>query len=534
MARRSVSKARKTQASVANGDAAKLDRGSQDAPPRSPESGAQGALDGVDSNAVFERFPEAVLLVRRDGGAFAANHAAEALTGFPGAELVRRRVEELVALGGKPLTLRRLVKLAAYAKAQHEGVLRRADGTDVPISLSVSDISGAGPPLVAVVIRDISEQRATLAKLNEAIQHQQFHVDRMPLAQIVWDTSFRVVDWNPAAERIFGYTRKQAYGRHAYELVVPESAQPMVDKIWAELLRGDTTSHSINLNRRRDGSTLTCEWFSTSLRSPDNTIAGVASMAMDVSERAKLEERIRDAQKLESLGILASGIAHDFNSSLMVILGNVSLLRSVKSLPAQCFDHLELIEDASSRANELVKHLLAYARTGRHNPQPTQINRVIQGAATFVRSSMGPDYELVLMLDDAVPVVHADRSQLEQVVVNLCMNAAQAMEGGGQVRIETRQKKLSIAMAAKCVPFGAHAGDYVELVVRDTGCGMDRERISRIFDPFFSTKADGHGLGLAAVLGILRQHNGVARVLSQVGRGTDFHVYFPPEPTEGA
>jgi len=490
-------------------------------------------LAGVDCDAVFARFPEAVLLVKCDDGALVSNRGAEELTGFPVVELVNRRFGDLVTLGGKPLTVRRLVKLATDAEDRHEAVLRRSDGTEVPISLSVSDISASGRPLVAVVLQDISEQKATLARLNDAVQHLQFHVDRMPLAHIVWDRSFRVVDWNSAAERIFGYTRKQSRGRHAYELIVPEGARPAVDKIWEELLRGDTTSHSINMNRRRDGTTLTCEWFNTPLRSPDGTIAGVASMAMDVSERAELEERIRDAQKLESLGILASGVAHDFNSSLMVILGNVTLLRSVKDLPARCIDHLELIEDAGSRATELVKHLLTYARTGRHNPQPTQINRVIQEAATFVRSSLGPNYELTMTLDDAVPLVHADRSQLEQVVLNLCMNAAQAMNAGGKVQIETCRQKLSIAMAAKCVPYGAHPGAYVELVIRDTGCGMDRETIPRIFDPFFSTKTHGHGLGLAAVLGILRQHNAMARVVSKAGRGTDFHVYFPPAPTGG-
>jgi len=485
-------------------------------------------LAGVDCRVVFEQFPEAVLLVRRDVGTLAGNRAAEALTGFAAVELMSRRFDDLVTIEGKPLMVRELAKLAADAVRQHEAVLRRCDGGEVPISFSVSDISASGQPLLAVVLRDNSEQKATLARLNEAVQYLRFHMDRTPLAHIVWDRSFRVADWNAAAERIFGYTREQAFGRDAYELIVPESAHATVGKVWQELLRGDTTSHSINLNRRRDGTTLTCEWFNTPLRSMDGTIAGVASMAMDVSERAELEERIREAQKFESLGILASGIAHDFNNSLMIILGNVALLRSVEGLPAKCFDHLELVEDAGSRASELVKHLLAYARTGRHNPQPTQLNTVIQEAAAFVRSSLGPNYELSLTLDDGLPLVYADRSQLEQVVVNLCMNGAQAMKAGGTVQIETRPQRLSAAMVAKCIPYGcAHVGDYVELVVRDAGCGMDPATTSRIFDPFFSTKTDGHCLGLAAVLGILRQHDAVARVVSKVGRGTNFYVYFP-------
>jgi len=482
---------------------------------------------------VFEEFPEAVFLVRHDMPVLAANARAVVLTGLSASELSGRRLEDLVSCRGGPLTFRRLAKLATESVDHHEGVLRRADGTTLPVALSVSDLRKSGQPLIAIAVRDISSQLAMLASLNDAIQRLKFHVERMPLAHVVWDTSFRVVDWNAAAERIFGYTRKQALGKHAYDLLVPESAKTAVERVWQGLLEGDTASHSLNLNRRRDGSTLTCEWFNTPLRSPDGGIVGVASMAMDVSKRQETEERIRDAQKLESLGILASGIAHDFNSSLMVILGNAALLRAVKDLPARCLEHLELIEDAGARANELVKHLLAYARTGRHNPQPTQLNSVIQDAAAFVRSSLGPKYELCLSLGDELPAIHADRSQLEQVVLNLCLNAAQAMPDGGVVRVETQPVRLTVAAASKCVPYGAHAGDYVEVTVRDTGCGMERETISRIFDPFYSTKSDGHGLGLAAVLGILRQHNAVAHVLSKPGRGTDFHVYFPPAQPEG-
>jgi PAS domain S-box-containing protein len=376
-------------------------------------------------------------------------------------------------------------------------------------------------------VRDTSEQRKVVEQLNDALQRLSFHIERMPLAYIVWNTDFRVLQWNPAAERIFGYTREEALGKHAYELVVPPDAQPTVDRVWADLLAGDTSSHSINANVRKNGTRLTCEWFSTPLLDLAGRVHGVASMAMDITERALVESRIRDAQKLESLGLLAGGVAHDFNSSLMVILGNTSLLRALKGLPHRALQYLELIEEAGLRASELIKHLLAYARTGRHNPQPTNLNTVINEAMLFVRSSIGKLHEVTLKLTDPLPLVLADRSQVDQIIVNLCLNAMQAMPGGGTIEVTTGRATLTRDCLRNCVPFDAEAGDYVELLVADTGCGMDGETVSRIFDPFFTTKAEGHGLGLAAVLGILRQHRAAACVESQPGNGTRFHVYFP-------
>jgi len=364
-------------------------------------------------------------------------------------------------------------------------------------------------------------------RLNDALQRLQFHVERMPLAYITWDVDFRVLGWNPAAERMFGYTKGEAVGRHAYDLIVPADTVGQIDEVWDDLLRGDTSSHSINANIRKDGCRLTCEWFNTPLRDSAGRIRGVASMVMDRSEREATEAQLRSAQKLESLGVLASGVAHDFNSSLMIILGNTALLRSMKGLPAQALEHLELIEDAGLRAKQFVKHLLAYARTGRHNPQPADLNDIIRSAVGFVHSSLGKEDHLELDLAKRLPMILADQSQVEQIVVNLCLNAKQALPGGGTITISTRPANLTAKHAACCVPPEAKPGRYVEVAVRDTGCGMDPETIPRIFDPFFTTKTTGHGLGLAAALGILRQHGGAAFVESTVGEGTAFHSYFP-------
>ncbi len=409
----------------------------------------------------------------------------------------------------------------------------RKDGSEVPVEISVAVGWQHDDRIFTAVVRDVTEQRDLVERLNDALQRLQFHVERMPLAYIVWDVDFKVVEWNPAAERIFGYTKSEAMHRHAYELIVPPEAVPAFDSVWEDLLSGSTTSHRINPNVRKDGSRLPCEWFNTSLRDSAGRVRGVASMAMDVSEREAIAARIRDAQKLESLGVLAGGFAHDVNSSLTVILGNISLLRAIGG-PAQpacwsarALESIDLIEAAGARASELVKHLLTYARTGRHNPQPTSINAVIRDTLSLVQSSIGKDHELELRLCEPLPSVMADASQVEQILLNLCLNARQAMPRPGTIVLETRTTDLTPADLRKCVPYDANPGRFVEIVVRDTGIGMNADTISRMFDPFFTTKAQGHGLGMAAVLGILRQHGAVALIESQPGKGTKVHVYFP-------
>jgi len=255
-------------------------------------------------------------------------------------------------------------------------------------------------------------------------------------------------------------------------------------------------------------------------------------MTVDVSEREVMESRIRDAQKLESLGVMASGIAHDFNNSLMIMLGNTALLRSMEGLPSRAVEHIELIEESGARADRLIKHLLAYARTGRHNPQPTDLNDVIRDARTFVQSSVGKQYQLDIRLAKPLPTVLADRGQIEQILLNLCLNASQAMASGGVIRILTGEVNLTATDTARCVPYDAKPGRYVELAVTDGGHGMDETTVIRVFDPFFTTKREGHGLGLAAVLGILRQHRAVAAIDSTVGKGSTVHIFFPVQQNE--
>ena len=460
------------------------------------------------------------------------NPAAELMFGYSETETIGHLVTMLI-----PQRLRRkhVARFKQHAKAaidesfsrSLETIAVRKDGTEFAIEVNVAVGLRNEEKVFVAVMRDISEHREVVERLNDALQRLRFHIERMPLGYIVWDADFRVTEWNPAAEKIFGYRKVEALGKTAHELIVPPDVKATVDKIFAALLKGDPSSHSSNANVRADGSRLTCEWFNTPLRDSQGRIHGVASMIMDLSEREALEAQLRNTQKLESLGVLASGVAHDFNSSLTVILGNTALVKSTECLPPKVYRYLEAVEVAGFRAKDFIDHLLAYARTGRHKPQPTNLNAVVESALTFVRSSIDQRHELKSRLAKQLPTILADHSQVEQVILNLCLNADQALPAAGELLISTRVVRLSSVRASKCVPDIPTPGQFVELRVSDNGCGMDTETVQRIFDPFFTTKTEGHGLGLASVLGILRQHKAVAYVDSTVGTGTNMHIYFP-------
>ncbi len=495
-----------------------------------PEAQLTAALEAYST--LVDLCNAAVISAGRDARVRSWNPGAQQLFGYTAAEAIGMPINELMHPSFREQHAKAFARhLQNGAPAPFHRILYgdavRRDGRTVPVEVSLGVGRPGSDPFVTAVIRDTSEHHAVVERLNDTLQQLCFHVERMPLAYVVWDTDFRIVEWNPAAERVFGYSREEVLGRHPFDLIVPEDARTAVRQVWDELLSGETSSHSINPNVRKDGARLICEWFNTPLRDSSGHVRGVASMARDMTEHEAMESRIRDAQKLESLGVLAGGVAHDFNSALMVIMGNAALLRSSKGLPPRALAHIELIEDAGSRASLLIKHLLAYARTGRHNPQPTDLNAIVQSSLAFVQSSLGKNYPVDLQLAGELDLIRADRGQVEQVLLNLCLNAMQAMPKGGTITIATRKAVLSGAEAARCVPYDARPGRYAELIVADTGGGMDETTQAKIFDPFFTTKPEGHGLGLAAVLGILRQHHGAARVESQVGKGTRMHIYFP-------
>ena len=366
-----------------------------------------------------------------------------------------------------------------------------------------------------------------LEELREAHQKLTFHVNHMPLAYIVWDTDFRVVEWNPAAERIFGWTAAEALGKYSYEMIVPPEARLHVNGVWAKLLEGDESSYSMNANLRKDGAKITCEWFNAPQRDADGNISGVLTMIHDVSERSRLEKQLQAVQRMESVGTLAGGIAHDFNNALTGILGFSELLRLHLSNDPKAISDLDEIARCAERASTLTRQLLTFARRQIIEPFPFSLNAVVTDLLKFIRKVVGEHIEIQTFLGGSLPAIMADQGQIEQVLMNLCLNARDAMPEGGKLLIETEVAELDMDYV-KSYPY-MRVGRHVVLTVSDTGIGMDETTRERVFEPFFTTKEPGKGtgLGLSMVYGIVKQNNGFIHLYSEPGKGTTFKIYFP-------
>ncbi len=486
---------------------------------------------GLDLCLAFERLGEAILIADTAGRLVMANQAARELLGYSQEELLGQRLSDLTpstpfwsAAGGPGDST--ADKLRAV-----EVPITRKDGGRITVEARAADL---GDGHIIISLRDVSDGIERKADLRQAgdrphkvLGNLQTRTDEMPLAHIVWGGDCRVMEWGPEAEQLFGYSRAEALGKTPNELIVPAEEASAPGTVWAGLATGTGSNRFVADNVRQDGTRLTCEWFIARLVDADGRIQRVCSMAVDVSAREAMELQLRMSQKLESLGVLASGVAHDFNSSLAVILGNAALLRSVDGLSDEALALLESIEDAGFQARDFIGHLLRYARTGRYNPLPAGLNAIVYDALKLICSSIGGRDQLDLQLAEGLPPILADKGQVEQILLNLCLNAYHAISGKGIICITTQLTDLTAAQALRCTPHGAKAGRYVELAVADNGCGMDESTIQRVFDPFFTTKVEGHGLGLAAVHGILRQHHAHALVESAVGKGTVVRVFFP-------
>ncbi len=280
---------------------------------------------------------------------------------------------------------------------------------------------------------------------------------------------------------------------------------------------------------------LTGRYFATALENArlfEQTQSALAARERAEQERLALERKMLEAQKLESLGVLAGGIAHDFNNLLVAMLGNAGLALMDITPGARARQYVEQIQVAAQRAADLTRQMLAYSGKGRFMVQPANLNDVIEEMVKLLRVSISKQAALQLNLAPQLPTISADTTQLRQVVMNLITNASDALgERAGTITVSTGAMGVDGAALQHAQPIGdLPAGEYVFLEVADTGCGMDADTQARIFEPFFTTKFTGRGLGLAAVLGIMRGHQGAIQVHSVVGEGTTFRLLFPPQP----
>ena len=424
-----------------------------------------------------------------------------------------------------------------------------------------------GPPEnreVAILFNDITERKPgqDAAALLGAI------VDSSEDAIISKDLNGVITSWNKGAERLFGYVASEAVGQSITMLIPPDRLEEE-PRILDRLKRGERVEHFETVRMRKDGSLLDISLTISPVRDSAGHIVGASKVARDITERTRieqqrrefsrelarqvsertaelqqanrallqdmeererLEEQLRQSQKLESMGVLAAGVAHDLNNLLNIIQGYASLV-----VPGATSEDLEesasAITETTKRGAMLVQQLLALARKTEVKMEPVDVNTVIQGLSTLIKGSFPKNIEILVNLAPAPLTIMADASQITQVLLNLCVNARDAMADGGCLALKT----AIVDGKALDVYDALHAHGYVSIEITDTGMGMDKDVQNKIFEPFFTTKESckGTGLGLAVVYGIVKSHNGFVKVKSEPMHGTTFSLYFPARSPAG-
>jgi PAS domain S-box-containing protein len=401
----------------------------------------------------------------------------------------------------------------------------RKNGTFVPVELIVSfPAAGFGPHELVGVTRDITERRKSEAALRESSLFHQQIVACASEGIVVYDRDLRCRAWNRYMEQMTGVPAEELIGKHPAD-VFPFLTETGVLKGLERALSGEVVqSPDFSFSVKSSGKVRWCVDTSSPLRDVSGQIIGVIGIVHELTERKRLQDQFNQAQKMEAIGRLAGGVAHDFNNLLTVINGYSELLLARMSKDDPLRMPIQQIRWSGERAAGLTQQLLAFSRKQIVEPKVLNLNQLVSEMRNMLHRLIGEDIRIEINLDPALGRILADSGQLTQVVMNLAVNARDAMPDGGALTLETANVEFPEGAEPPAVP-----GRFVRLTVADTGVGIDSATLQRIFEPFFTTKEEGKGtgLGLSTVYGIVQQCGGWVAVASEPGRGTTFRVFLP-------
>ena len=388
--------------------------------------------------------------------------------------------------------------------------------------------------LYARLASDLAQQRA--AAENRAEAAHRTALETAETLRAVVNTSHQAVIavsplgtvllWNKAAERMFGYSSDEVVGK-PYPRRAPMEAEAEQMEVFTRVMAGEEVSSLAFRRQHKDGTWRDLRGAAAPFYDASGILRGGAYSLEDVTEKLATEEMLRQSQKMEAVGQLTGGVAHDFNNILMVILASVEVLQEDKDLLPVHRDHLDRIAKSGERAAELTGRLLTFSRKQRLQPQATNLSDLMVGTGKLLHRTLGEQVEVESILADDLWTTNVDRALLETTLVNLCVNARDAMPEGGRLVIETANADLDQTYVAHNP--GVVPGQYVMLSVSDTGTGIPADLLGKVFEPFFTTKEVGRGtgLGLSMVYGFVKQSNGHIKIYSELGRGTTVRLYMP-------
>jgi PAS domain S-box-containing protein len=479
--------------------------------------------------ALLDVSPRAILLLDRRGTVLVANGTVSKSLGVP--------MERLI---GSSLYDHLPYDVARYRRLHYDRVFEtgkpvqftdeRAGRTFETLASPVLGSEGE-VEYVAVYAQDVTEQRRLERALRESEKRYRELFDEAPVGYHEIDGEGRIIDVNKRELEMLGYEREEMVGRYIWEFVQEDMRGHFMEFIEGRIGPEATFERTY---KKKDGGLLPVMVHTRVLMDEEGRIRGSRSAIMDITElkrleeeKASLENQLMQAQKMEAIGRLAGGIAHDFNNILTVIKGTceLSLLDMKREDPL--YSRIKEIEQAADRAKELIKKLLAFSRRQIIQMRVLDLNEIIRGMEGMLKRIIGEDIELVTFLSPRLGLIKGDPTQIEQAIINIVVNARDAMPEGGTLTIETKNVELDGAYVKNHL--GAKVGSYVMLAISDTGIGMTKEIQERIFEPFFTTKEVGRGtgLGLSTVYGIVKQMGGNIYVYSEPKKGTTIKIYLP-------
>ncbi len=481
----------------------------------------------------------AIYMLDAKGFVSSWNPGAVRFKGYTADEIIGRHFSEFYTEEERKAGVPDLaLKLAATeGRFEREGWRVRKDGTRFWAHVIIDPIRSPDGAVIgyAKVTRDLTERRAAEETLLRSEEQFRLLVQGVTdYAIFMLDPQGRVASWNAGAQRIKGYAPDEIIGSHFSRFYMPDDLARGVPAHGLSTAAREGRWEAEGLRVRKDGSTFWAHVIIDAIRDEGGKVIGFAKVTRDVSERKKAEQALQDAQaaliqsqKMDALGQLTGGVAHDFNNLLQVISSNLQLLAKDVAGNARAETRLQNALAGVARGAKLSQQLLAFGRRQPLQPRVINVGRFIKGMDDMLRRTLGPEIEFETVISGGLWNTFVDPNQIENAVLNLAINARDAMQGNGKLTIEAGNAHLDDAYVAQYE--NLKAGQYVMLAVTDSGSGIAPEILQRVFEPFFSTKPEGKGtgLGLSMVYGLVKQSGGHVKVYSEVGQGTTVKLYFP-------
>jgi PAS domain S-box-containing protein len=476
-------------------------------------------------SAVVESSNDAIIAEKLDGTITAWNPGAEQLFGYTAAEAIGRHVDLIVPSERLDELNDILTRVGRGESVAHHETLRvTKDGRLLTVSLSVSPLRSLSGEIIGAskIARDMTESQRTQAALTQEIEERQRIFETSQDLILVTDASGTFVQVSPSSMNILGLRPEEMIGHSAMEFIYTDDLESTRQEM-RSARRGHQMRNFETRYVHKDGHAVNLSWMGTW----SEPVRRHFFVGRDLTEKQAAEAQIRQAQKMDAVGQLTGGVAHDFNNILTVITGTIGILADALAHDPQLSAIAKMIDDAAERGASLTKHLLAFARRQPLQPREVDVNTLVFETITLLRPTLGEQIQITPLLAENASPALVDPNQLTTALLNLSINARDAMQSGGKLVIETGNACLDEDYAA--MNRDVTIGNYVMIAVSDTGTGIPAANLERVFDPFFTTKevGKGTGLGLSMVFGFVKQSNGHIKIYSEEGHGTTVKIYLP-------